>query len=93
MPDPHLIKQQGQRSVCTACSHVVDILQYIAEGTCRYPQSLLLTSERSDAAVVGSGNKPRHEKVVFVNVSRLRQFEACRTWGSIIIIIRAHDGR
>ena len=32
--------------------------------------SLLLTDERSDAAVVGSGNKAMG-------------FEACRTWGSI----------
>ena len=40
-----------------ACSHVVDILQYTEEGTCRFPQSLSLTGEGSDAAVVGSGSK------------------------------------
>ena len=38
-------------------AHVVDILQYTEEGTCRFPQSLFLTGERSDAAVVGSGSK------------------------------------
>ena len=41
------------------------------------PASLFLTDERSDAAVVGSGN------VAFPCVLRLGQFEACRTWGSI----------
>ena len=40
-----------------ARSEVLDILQYTEEGTCRFPQSLFLTGERSDAAVVGSGNK------------------------------------
>ena len=40
------------------------------------PVSLFLTDERSDAAVVGSGN-------AFPYVLRLGQFEACRTWGSI----------
>ena len=35
----------------------MDVLQYTEEGTCRFPQRLFLTGERSDVAVVGSGNK------------------------------------
>ena len=44
------------------------------------PVSLFLTDERSDAAVVGSGNKAMGTSPF---VLRLGQFEACRTWGSI----------
>ena len=44
------------------------------------PVNLFLTDECSDAAVVG------HEKVAFAYVLKLGQFEACRTWGSIITI-------
>ena len=40
---------------------VLDLCLFLSltrkEGTCRSPQSLFLTGERSDAAVVGSGNK------------------------------------
>ena len=50
-------KVRGPYAHLVACSHVVDILQYTEEGTCRFPQSLFLTGERSDAAVVGSGKK------------------------------------
>ena len=64
----------------------MDILQYTEEGTCRFPQSLFLTAERSDAAVVGSGNKAMG-KSSLLSFLKLGQFEACRTWGSIIIII------
>ena len=46
------------------------------------PVSLFLTDERSDAAVVGSGNKVMG-KSLFAYVLKLGQFEACRTWGSI----------
>ena len=46
------------------------------------PVSLFLTDERSDAAVVGSGNKAKG-RLAFPYVLRLGQFEACRTWGSI----------
>ena len=48
------------------------------------PVSLFLTDERSDAAVVGSGNKA-------MRILRLGQFEACRTWGSIIIINNSNN--
>ena len=44
------------------------------------PVSLFLTDERSDAAVVGSGNKA-------MGTSPWLTFRSwCRTWGSIIII-------
>ena len=53
-----------------ACSHVVDIFNTLRKGKkipaksprtayALDPVSLLLTDERSDAAVVGSGNKAR----------------------------------
>ena len=55
---------------------VLDLCLFMPDPRLLDPVSLFLTDERSDAAVVGSG----------AYVLRLGQFEACRTWGSIITI-------
>ena len=71
MPDPRFMRQQSQRSVCT--SWLRALMLWTSFNTLRKghvdsrkispyrlsvdPVSLFLTDERSDAAVVGSGNK------------------------------------
>ena len=71
MPDPRLMRQQGQRSWLRAFMlwtslplnplvllTVLDLcLFFMPDPRLLDPVSLFLTDERSDAAVVGSGNK------------------------------------
>ena len=59
---------------------VLDLCLFLADPRLLDPVSLFLTDERSDAAVVGSGNKA-------MGTSPLLTFRSwCRTWGSIITI-------
>ena len=56
MPDPRLMRQQGQRSWLRA--FILDLCPFfMPDPRLLDPFSLFLTDERSDAAVVGSGNK------------------------------------
>ena len=68
MPDPSLLRQQGQRSWLRAFMlwtslplnpllTVLDLCLFMPDPGLLDPVSLFLTAERSDAAVVGSGNK------------------------------------
>ena len=60
--------------------NVVDLCLFMPDPRLLDPVSLFLTDERSDAAVVGSGNKA-------MGTSPLLTFGSwCRTWGSIITI-------
>ena len=59
MPDPRLMRQQGQRSWLRAFMlWTSDLcLFFMPDPRLLDPVNLFLTDERSDAAVVGSGNK------------------------------------
>ena len=57
---------------------VLDLCLFMPDPRLLDPVSLFLTDERSDAAVVGSGNKA-------MGTSPFLTFRSwCRTWGSII---------
>ena len=59
---------------------VLDLCLFMPDPRLLDPVSLFLTDERSDAAVVGSGNKA-------MGTSPWLTFRSwCRTWGSIITI-------
>ena len=59
---------------------VLDLCLFMPDPRLLDPVSLFLTDERSDAAVVGSGNKA-------MGTSPFLTFRSwCRTWGSIITI-------
>ena len=97
MPDPRLMRQQGQRSWLRAFMlwtslplkclglaplklvllTVLDLCLFLPDPRLLDPVSLFLTDERSDAALVGSGNKA-------MGTSPWLTFRSwCRTWGSI----------
>ena len=60
--------------------NVLDLCLFMPDPRLLDPVSLFLTDERSDAAVVGSGNKA-------MGKSPLLTFRSwCRTWGSIITV-------
>ena len=62
---------------------VLDLCLFMPDPRLLDPGSLFLTDERSDAAVVGSGNKA-------MGTSPWLTFRSwCRTWGSIITIKRS----
>ena len=82
-----LCRDSGPGCACTLCLPlklvlltVLDLCLFMPDPRLLDPVSLFLTDERSDAAVVGSGNKA-------MGTSPLLTFRSwCRTWGSIITI-------
>ena len=59
MPGPRLMRQQGQRSVCTFLLIPAKSPRTAYALDPSPPVSLFSTDARSDAAVVGSANKAR----------------------------------